>query len=233
MSETQYLAFDAAGRVLSSKQLTDGAPPNPTLYSYSLSGALIEQTYPSGRAVRNTLDNDGDLIQVQSRKANDTLRNYANGFTYTAAGAVAAMRLGNGKWESTEFNSRLQPTRIGLGGSASDQSLLKLDYTYGVIVNGQLHTAKNNGNIQSQTTTVPTVGTSTGFMAVQTYNYDALNRIDEAKEVIGSTEIWKQDYRSTVSATGTSSRRTRRRSRGTASTTRRRRIESYAMWTGR
>lgn len=36
----------------------------------------------------NVLDNDGDLSQVQSKKANDTFRNYANGFNYTAAGAV-------------------------------------------------------------------------------------------------------------------------------------------------
>ncbi|MBK8811930.1 MAG: hypothetical protein IPN69_14535 [Acidobacteria bacterium] len=110
------------------------------------------------------------------------------------------MRLGNGKWESTAFNSRLQPTRIGLGGSASDQSLLKLDYTYGTVVNGQLDTTKNNGNIQSQTITVPTVGSSNGFTAVQTYNYDSLNRIDDATEMVtpaGSstaTQSWKQDY---------------------------------------
>ncbi|MBK7704665.1 MAG: hypothetical protein IPJ30_02515 [Acidobacteria bacterium] len=56
VSETRYLAFDAAGRLLSSQQLTDGAPPNPTLYSYNLPGAIIEETYPSGRIVRNTLD---------------------------------------------------------------------------------------------------------------------------------------------------------------------------------
>ena len=74
------------------------------------------------------------------------------------------------------------------------KELLKLDYTYRVVENNQLNTAKNNGNIQSQTITVPTVGTSTGFTAVQTYTYDSLNRIDDAKEVIGSTETWKQDY---------------------------------------
>ncbi|MBK8150717.1 MAG: RHS repeat protein [Acidobacteria bacterium] len=200
VSETHYLAFDAAGRVLSSKQLTDGAPPNPTLYSYNLSEAIIEETYPSGRIVRNTLDADGDLMQVQSSKTNQTLRNYANGFTYTAAGAVSAMRLGNGKWESTEFNSRLQPTRIGLGGSASDQSLLKLDYTYGVVESSTLNTAKNNGNIQSQTIRVPNITGANGFTAVQTYSYDSLNRIEDATEMVtpaGSstaTQSWKQDY---------------------------------------
>jgi hypothetical protein len=35
---------------------------------------LIEETYPSGRVVKNTLDIDGDLAQVQSKKLNGTLR---------------------------------------------------------------------------------------------------------------------------------------------------------------
>ncbi|MBK8148044.1 MAG: hypothetical protein IPK58_07445 [Acidobacteria bacterium] len=67
-------------------------------------------------------------------------------------------------------------------------------------MNGQLDTTKNNGNIQSQTITVPTVGSSNGFTAVQTYNYDSLNRIDDATEMVtpaGSstaTQSWKQDY---------------------------------------
>ncbi len=199
-SKTEFTQFDNMGRVIKSRQTTDGTVYNEMEYTYNLSGALIEEKYPSGRVVKNTPDNDGDLMQIQSAKANQTLRNYANGFTYTAAGAVSAMRLGNGKWESTQFNSRLQPTRIGLGGSASDQSLLKLDYTYGVVENNQLNTAKNNGNIQSQTITVPAVGSSIGFTAVQTYNYDALNRIDDATEMVtpaGSstaTQSWKQDF---------------------------------------
>jgi len=164
-------------------------------YGYNLSGALVEQKYPSGRVVRNVLDNDGDLSMVRSkRNANHGYWNYAHHFTYTAAGAVASMQLGNGAWETTAFNSRLQPTRIALGKVQNATDLLKLDYTYGVVENNQLDTAKNNGNIQSQTITVPTVGSSNGFTAVQAYSYDSLNRIDDAKEVIGSTEIWKQDY---------------------------------------
>jgi uncharacterized protein RhaS with RHS repeats len=72
-------------------------------YTYDLSGALIEETYPLGRVVKNTLDIDGDLAQVQSCKANDTFKDYANAFTYTSAGAVSSMRLGNGKFENTQF----------------------------------------------------------------------------------------------------------------------------------
>ncbi len=112
ISETRYLAFDILGRVTSSQQKTDGVEYNPQSYVYNLSGALIEETYPSGRVVKNTLDIDVDLAQVQSKKSNDTFRNKANAFTYTSAGAVSSLRLGNGKFENTTFNSRLRRFRL-------------------------------------------------------------------------------------------------------------------------
>jgi RHS repeat-associated protein len=185
-SKTEYTEFDTLGRVKKSKQTTDGTVYNEMLYGYNLSGALIEETYPSGRVVKNTLDNDGDLSQVQSRKANDSFRNYANSFTYTSAGAVSSLKLGNGKWENTQFNSRLQPIQIGLGASATSQNSLKLNFDYGG--------ADNNGNVKSQQITVPTVGATAGFTAVQTYTYDSLNRIKDAKELIGTTQQWKQTF---------------------------------------
>ncbi len=188
ISTTEYTAFDILGRVTGHKQTTDGTDYT-TGYVYNLSGAMIEETYPSGRKVRNVLDNAGDLAQVQSQKnASDIFRNYASSFVYTAAGAVSSMKLGNGKFENTQFNSRLQPTQIGLGASTSTQNLLKLNYDYG--------TAANNGNIQSQIITVPTVGSSPGFVATQTYTYDSLNRIKDAIETIpGQTPpSWNQTF---------------------------------------
>ena len=185
LSETKYTSFDLLGKVLSSQQVTDGQTYNSG-YFHNLRGALLEETYPSGRVVKNTLSNDGNLSQVQSKKANDTFKNYANSFNYTAAGAVSSMHLGNGKWENTSFNSRLQPTQIGLGSSATSQNLLKLNYDYG--------TSDNNGNIKSQQITVPTVGTNAGFTAIQTYTYDSVNRIKDAKEMIGANQQWKQTF---------------------------------------
>ncbi len=174
------------GRVTGHKQATDGTDYT-TGYVYNLSGALIEETYPSTRKVKNVLDNNGDLEMVESRKnANDGYFSYANNFTYNAAGAVTSMQLGNGKWESTVFNSRLQPTQIALGTIQSGHDKLKLNYDYG--------TTANNGNVLSQTITVPTVGTSNGFTAVQTYDYDSLNRLKDATETISSTETWKQVF---------------------------------------
>jgi hypothetical protein len=134
------------------------------------------------------LSNDGNLSQVQSKKANDTFRNYANSFNYTAAGAVSSMRLGNGRWENTSFNNRLQPIQIGLGSSATNQNLLKLNFDYGG--------SDNNGNVKSQTISVPTIGANTGFTAIQNYTYDSLNRLKSAVENINGnqTPSWKQTF---------------------------------------
>ena len=88
------------------------------------------------------------------------------------------MQLGNGKWESAVFNSRLQPTQIALGGVADATNLLKLNFDYG--------TTNNNGNVLSQTITVPSETrnntTYAAFTAVQSYGYDALNRLHQADE---------------------------------------------------
>jgi RHS repeat-associated protein len=191
ISRTNYTAFDAVGRVLSSQQITAGKAYDQT-YTYNLSGALIEQTYPSGRKVKNVLDSNGDLSIVQSKKNADSgYWNYARHFTYTAAGAVTSMQLGNFRWESTQFNSRLQPVQIALGTTQEATDLLKLDHDYG--------TTSNNGNVLSQTITVPAVGANTGFTAVQTYTYDSLNRLKSAVENLtpqggSSVETWKQTF---------------------------------------
>jgi RHS repeat-associated protein len=187
VSETKYTEFDALGRVTANEQTTDGKN-YPFTYKYNLSGALTEEKYPSGRVVRNNFDTDGDLAAVSSRsRAVAPMKPYANNFTYTAHGALSVMQLGNGRWESTQFNNRLQPTQLALGTSAADTSLWKLDFGYGTAAN-------NNGNVVTQTITAPTVGAAQGFVATQNYSYDSLNRLQSAAETINSAETWKQTY---------------------------------------
>ncbi len=73
------------------KQTKDGGDPTgyTTGYTYKLSGALIEETYPSTRVVTNTLDGIGDLSQVQSRKNSSAgYWTYTNSFSYNPAGAI-------------------------------------------------------------------------------------------------------------------------------------------------
>ena len=98
------------------------------------------------------------------------------------------MPVGNGRWESTQFNSRLQLTQIALGTVQNGTDKLKLNYDYG--------TTANNGNVLAQTIIVPTVGANAGFTAIQTYSYDSLNRLKDAKENINGnpTPSWKQTF---------------------------------------
>ena len=185
ISTAEYTSFDIVGRVLSHKQTTDNQDYSMS-YVYNLSGALVEEIYPSGRVVKNTLDVDGDLQQVQSRKLNGAFQNYANAFTYTSTGAISSLRLGNGKFENTIFNSRLQPIQIGLGSSATSQNLLKLNFDYGG--------TDNNGNVKSQTITTPMVGNIVGFTATQNYSYDSLNRLKSAVETVPNQTGWQQTF---------------------------------------
>ncbi len=187
ISETRYISFDIFGRILKHQQITDGKT-YPTEYAYNLSGSLIEETYPSTRKVKHILDNDGDLSTVKSKKnANAVFYNYASNFTYDSTGAVKKMQLGNGLWENYSYNNRQQIVQIGLGTSHNTQNLLKLEYGYGT-------NTENNSSLREQKITVPTVGQTGGFTAVQTYTYDNLNRLQSAEEKVSGATTWKQTF---------------------------------------
>ncbi|MFN0139119.1 MAG: RHS repeat domain-containing protein [Pyrinomonadaceae bacterium] len=187
VSEARYTGFDNLSRVTAHQQITDGQTYS-TGYVYNLSGALIEETYPSGRVVKNTLDADGQLSQVQSKKnSNYGYFAYAKGFAYDSAGNVTKMQLGNGRWETASFNNRQQVTQIGLGVTDNTQNLLKLELSYGT-------STQNNGSLREQKITVPTVGSTQGFTAIQTYAYDDLNRLSSATETISGSHTWKQTF---------------------------------------
>jgi RHS repeat-associated protein len=195
-----YTGYDTLGRVTGSQQAMPNGDGTYTVYSmpeykYDLIGNLTSEQYPSGRVVKTEYDAAGRVAGVKNQA---TGLYYAGGaatsgpndrIQYTAGGAAAAVRLGNGLWEHTDFNSRLQPSQIRLGTVTDNSSVLRLDYAYGVVENGALNVAKNNSNPQSQTINVPTM-----TPAVQTYVYDELNRLKSAEEKAGTTSTWKQVY---------------------------------------
>jgi RHS repeat-associated protein len=183
VSVYKYTGFDALGRVISSQQLTDGQAYNMS-YAYNLSGGMTSQTYPSGRVVKQHFDNAGRLSSVEGQQGGAAQKTYANSFGYAPHGAVERVRLGNGRWEHTSFNSRLQQQEIGIGASAADSGLLKLTYDYG--------TTNNNGNLLSQTIHVPTLNGVNGLTVTQNYSYDELNRLKTAQEQGGAS--WRQTY---------------------------------------
>jgi RHS repeat-associated protein len=187
VSSTTIGSYDAAGRVLASTQTTDGQS-YPMSYQYNLAGGMTSETYPSGRVVATEYDSAGRIAGVKK----DPTTYYAGGTSgsgligYSSHGAMNSLKLGNGLWEHTNFNSRLQPEEIGLGTSSTDSSKLRLDYGYGA-------GSTNNGNILSQRIVV---SGAPGLDVRQDYTYDELNRLKTATEVTtsGSVQQWKQTY---------------------------------------
>lgn len=185
VSESRYTSFDNLGRIKSSQQITNGVTYNFPDYSYDLAGDVISETYPSGRVVKNTLDENGNLSKVESQNdSNSPLATYLDQIKYTAAGAVKESRFGNGRWETTTFNNRLQVKQIGLGTSNTDSSLLKIEYDYGTAT-------QNNGALREQKITAPGIAQP----IVQSYAYDDLNRLLSSIETYnGGTQSWKQTF---------------------------------------
>lgn len=175
--------------MLTSEQITDGQV-YPFTYKYNLSGGLTEQTYPSGRIVRNFLDTDGGLSSVTTKAHSGLNKIVASDFDYSATGGVRKMKLGNGLWETAEVSQLGQLTQVGLGTTASNKNLFKVDYEYGELnTDGTTVDAnKNIGMIAKTTTTIPT----TSF--VQTFKYDSINRLTEAKETTGANQNWIQTF---------------------------------------
>lgn len=183
-SKYENKAYDAMGRVTETRQTLTGPGVSEEYvmnYEYNRLGKLTSQKYPSGRIVKTDYDsasrvagvkNDGTGLYYAGAHSSS-----ADRIQYSPTGAIQVMKLGNDLWEHTNFNSASQVTQIGVGNSSTDSSKLKLDYTYGVVVNNNLDATKNNGNVQSQTITMP------GAAAiVQTYTYDDLDRVKVAQE---------------------------------------------------
>ena len=153
---------------------------------------MVEEEYPSGRKVKNEFESDGDISRIYGNATpSATERTYANTFSYTPDGRIEKLRLGNGLWEKAKFNSRLQVTEMAVGNGVNSGNLWKLGYEYGEIDgNGNVDTAKNTGNVARQTLSFN--GLTHPF--VQTYKYDSLYRLTEARETSNGTQTWKQNF---------------------------------------
>jgi len=177
-----YTGYDQLGRVNVSYQQTDSTNYGFS-YAYNLASEMTSETYPSGRVVQTEFDGAGRIAGVRNQSASwyyagAAASDATNRVQYASQGAVSAMKLGNGKWEHTSFNNRLQPTLIGLGTSTSDSSLMRLDYTYG--------TTNNNGNVLTQT-----IAAGSSVMT-DTFTYDMVNRLSSATEFGAAS--WQQNY---------------------------------------
>ena len=187
-SSSYYTAFDELGRIKSSAQMTGGQTFNFPNYTYDLSGTLVEQTYPSGRIVKAETDNIGRLSRVTSQNPNQVERTYLSHLSYTAFGAINQARLGNGRWESAQFDPKtMQVVEIGLGYSPGNTSQLKIEYNYGTTT---AETSNNNGSMRQQKITY----SGQNSPIIQNYTYDMLNRLKSATEKVNDSQTWKQTF---------------------------------------
>jgi RHS repeat-associated protein len=163
-STTKYSEYDAAGRVKASSQTTAGMPSWNFSYEWNDVG-LAAITYPSGRKVGYTYDAGGQIRTVTSGTTT-----YASDTKYAPHGAPRLLDFGNGLREQIDYNSRLQYRQVQLGTAAQPAQWLSIVLDYG--------TTDNNGNVKTQTTS-----DSGGWSAMQSYTYDALNRLFTASEM--------------------------------------------------
>ncbi|HKO42112.1 MAG TPA: hypothetical protein VJU84_02390, partial [Pyrinomonadaceae bacterium] len=171
-STTNYTTYDPLGRITANSQVTDGQVYS-IAHRYNRAGNLVSITYPSGRIVTTEYDLAGRMAGVQHQQsgtyyAGGAATDASNRMQYAAHGGSSVMKLGNGLWEHTNFNTRLQPTEIGLGTSSTSSGTLGLTYDYG--------TTNNNGNVLS----VSYAGG--GLSYTQTFGYDTLNRLTASHE---------------------------------------------------
>lgn len=84
VSETQNTLFDNFGKITESKQITDDNSYTSS-YQYNLSGALMQETYPSGRVAKQSNPFRGFTGQTCA-PANGTQDIFWTGTTYDVAG---------------------------------------------------------------------------------------------------------------------------------------------------
>ena len=100
-----YSSYDTLGRVTSMSQTIAGHPGTFTFANaYYLNDALKSQTYPSGRTVVYDVDDAGRVKRVSAGT-----RTYANmpsaaADAYAADGRLRQMILGNGLWETRDYD---------------------------------------------------------------------------------------------------------------------------------
>ncbi len=199
-------SYNCVGRITAVSQQVGSNPARTvTGIVYNFAGGMTQEVLPSGRTVSYGYDGAGRASSVTG-VINGNSTPYAAMPTtpansaYSAAGALQNWSMGNGVSEVTSFNSRLQPVSIAAHSTTGGNAALQLNLYY--CGSQLLDCPGNNGNLQEQDIHDPTGLSGT---AVETYYYDALNRLCGAAEAAtagGSVACssplsgnnWQQNY---------------------------------------
>jgi RHS repeat-associated protein len=206
-SRTTINSFDALGRPLSeSQQFYSGSAWSQsftTQRTYNLGGGVTAQTYPSGHTVAYAYDAAGRTGSFSGNLGDGTSRTYSSETLYSPLGGMTKEKFGTDTaiYNKLFYNSRGQLAEIREGTSYTGPT--DTGWERGAIINfygtcwgmcgGQNSTAampENNGNLRRQEIYIPG-----GPMFAQTFDYDALNRLQRVHEYTGNTALdWQQEY---------------------------------------
>lgn len=207
-SAGDYFGRDAIGRESLKIQQLGGINYQMSL-SYNSVGDVETLVYPSGHTVNYTYDDVGRLTNLAGNLGDGTGRTYSSGILYASFGGIAKEQFGTATpiYNKLRYNNRNQLAEILA--STSYTGPADLTWNRGKIINHYSDLCAgactptssmtdNNGNLKKQEVFIPNneaLPTTSYSMRWQQYNYDALNRLDWAREVIdGGAEQWKQAF---------------------------------------
>jgi YD repeat-containing protein len=200
-STTNIQCYNPIGLITQSNQVT-GNTYNFNTYGYDYAGLLTSVTLPSGKILGMNIDTAGRVAGVYrsggSYYAGAVETDATNRILYAPQGAMAQIKFGNGLWDQTRFNKRLQPTQMGVGQTTTGLDTdLTTTYANRLLL-GNCYSnidpncsasgsANNNGNLVRQMIQAPSLSLT------QVFTYDNLNRLASASETSAGT-AWTQTY---------------------------------------
>lgn len=178
VSGSTVWTYDPRGR-LSTETKTIGGAQDPfiTSWLYNSGDLPIQMNYPDGETVVYGYNSDGTLRSVTSQTSSET---YLNDMQYDEAGRLKLIEYGNNiidktfnyfAWNTADMGGLLQSTSV-----ASTTTLQSLAYTY-----------DRNGNVD-------TITDALFGPQLQSFTYDALNRITSAGASGGTDGLYSESY---------------------------------------
>jgi len=197
-------SYDALGRPLTERQQFFANGTWSLSYtmqrSYDRAGNVITQTYPSGHTVTYGYDNVGRASSFIGTLGDGNSRTYSNEIIYSPFGGLAKEKFGTATtvYNKLFYNNRRQLAEIRAGTSYTGPTDTTADR--GAIVNHYSNQCSgmclptssmtdNNGNLKKQEVFIPNQP-----VRWQQYDYDSLNRLNWAREVLNGIEQWKQQF---------------------------------------
>jgi len=159
-SGTTEYTYDDSNRLSEKIRMVAGISFT-TSYTYTLSGRVAAITYPSGRTIIYSLDDNGRIISVTETKDGNT-NDIITNIVYNTNGTVSSINYANGIITTKEYNVKGALSNLNIG------TLKQLSYTY-----------DNIGNITTITDLLDSSKT-------KTFAYDALYRLTNAVGTWGS-----------------------------------------------